>query len=218
LRVLRAAPRSLAQVPDEEGVANTLFTLEGKHFSYPDPCLELSAALAMQPSFTAPAEKPVRALSENKFILPVEQRLVGGVEANRWEHFAAALASDPPSVRWRDRYILPDTCERALAAMLQKRSSLLRWRQQQVEVLRSVARRAQDLTRTLKALPLASSSDTNLEVRVRQINVAMLCLFCDVLGHPDTELPSRYLTGFNVSGVIKPSGASPSPAFSSVGG
>ena len=90
--------------------------------------------------------------------------------------------------------------------MLQKRSSLPRWRQRQVEVLRSVARRAQVITRTVKALPLASSSVMNLEARVRQINVAMLCLFCDVLGHQDTELPSLYLTGFNVSGVIKPSG------------
>ena len=89
--------------------------------------------------------------------------------------------------------------------MLDKRQALPRWRRSQIQALQSISKRARPLTRQLKDLPLASASVTHLEANVRNIHVAMLCLFCDALQHPDVDLPLNYLRGFNVTGIIAPS-------------
>ena len=99
----------------------------------------------------------------------------------------------------------------AIRCMLAKRSSLRKWRLRQVEQLKSIARRAKPIDECLKCIPAIPCAPPALE-RVRTVNVAMLCLFCDTLQHPDVDLPRNYLHGFPVVGDIPDSGVlRPSP-------
>ena len=81
--------------------------------------------------------------------------------------------------------------------------------------MHALAEKIQPLTAALKKLPLATASlsvrmlekgvkPTN--VGVRSVNVGLMCLFCDVFQHDDVCLPRKFLTGFNVSGIIEDSG------------
>ena len=45
-------------------------------------------------------------------------------------------------------------------------------------------------------------ADAQLEAKVRRVNVTLLMLLCDVLEHPDVNLPRSYLRGFPVIRVI----------------
>ena len=176
---------------------------------YQDLALELDGLMAIDSVYERPLAKPSQQFEpgENKFFKPVHKRLVKSVD-DRWAHFEAACKLDHPSPDWRSKYKLPETCKQAIGKMLELRNTLPKWRRKRVDALQSIARRAAPITAALKALPLAQQSQSvkNLEKQVRQINVGMLCLFCTVLQHPDITLPRQYLTGFNVCGLITPSG------------
>ena len=176
---------------------------------YQDLALELDTLMAFESVYDRPAAKlsTLRDSSDNKFLKPVHKRLVKS-EDDRWAHFDAACKCEHPSPDWRSKYTLPENCKRALGKMLALRNKLPKWRRSQVDAIQSIARRAAPITAALKDLPIAQQSQSvrNLEQRVRQINVGMLCLFCTVLHHPDIMLPRQYLTGFNVCGLIPPSG------------
>lgn len=167
---------------------------------------EVESLLAFTPSFERPAPKPPKRKDArpSRFIVPPDQRMVSETQ-DRTKHFLAALKLESPEIDWHSKYELPQACKNAIAVMLEKRQTLPRWRRRQIQALQSISKRARPLTRQLKDLPLASASVTHLETHVRNIHVAMLCLFCDALQHPDVDLPLNYLRGFNVTGIIAPS-------------
>ena len=74
----------------------------------------------------------------------------------------------------------------------------------QIEKMKAISTHAALLFAALKDLPLARQSSfvEHLEAEVRQVNVGLLMLLCDVLKHPDINLPRSYLTGFNVTWVV----------------
>jgi hypothetical protein len=178
--------------------------------TYENLAEDLHDCLAFEPVFNQPAEKPQKTpgeVGESKFVKPVAQRLVKVVD-DRYQHFLEALNADPPGLDTCSKYSLPAACKQALAFMLHKGTALPKWRRYQVEKLRRIAHRLRPLDAALKKLPAAQRSESvnNLESKVRQVDVGMLCLLGDVLRHPDTTLPRGYLYGFNVTGIIKPSG------------
>ena len=174
--------------------------------SYFSLLTEVESLLAFTPSFKRPSPKIPRSKDArpSRFIVPPDQRMVPETQ-DRTKHFFAALQLDSPEVDWHSKYELPQACKDAITVMLDKRQALPRWRRSQIQALQSISKRARPLTRQLKDLPLASASVTHLEANVRNIHVAMLCLFCDALQHPDVDLPLNYLRGFNVTGIIAPS-------------
>ena len=165
---------------------------------------DLRKLLAFSPSFSRPAPKQPRSVGSNKFVQRAGERTIE-VDDNRLQHFLAALDTLPPRPVWQDKYSLPDACKQAIRCMLAKRSGLRKWRLRQVEQLKSIAKRAKPIDVCLKRIPAMSCAPHALE-RVRTVNVAMLCLCCDVLQHPDVDLPRNYLHGFPVVGVIPDSG------------
>ena len=146
-------------------------------------------------------------VSESKFVKPVAQRLVKVVH-NRYQHFLDALNADPPRLDTCSKYSLPAACRQALAFMLHKGTALPKWQRYQAEKLRQIAHRLRPLDAALKKLRAVRRFESvkNLETKVRQVDVGMLCLLGDVLRHSDTTLPRGYLYGFNVTFIIKPSG------------
>ena len=127
---------------------------------------------------------------------------------NRLKHFLQAIEADPPHHGW-GQYLLPEACKRAIGFMLTKQPAALRnWRAKQLVKIKKISDKARILSAALKALPIAQTSASVLALEqpaVREVNVGLLCLFCDVLDHPDVNLPKGYLTGFNVTGVVAPS-------------
>jgi len=171
---------------------------------YSDLLAQLRALLAFEPVFERPPPKQASTLPKatSRFVRPVGDRLVQVVD-NREDHFFAALTVRVPF--FSSPYELPQACKEAIRVMLSKQTGLPKWRATQLNKLRSISNKAQSLTKTLKQLPLASESVRKLE-SVRSVHVAMLCLFCDALKHPDVDLPLNFLRGFNVTGHIPSSG------------
>ena len=168
----------------------------------------LRASLAFDPTFARPPARSAedKLNADTLFVNPdVSKRLVPVVD-DRLAHFEAALICDPPQLRWQQAYKLPPACTRAITVMLQKGKDLKNWRGRQVHILHQVAKQARRLDAALKAEPSPSSSVRHLEDGVRSVNVALLCLLCDVLDHPDVDLPRNFLLGFPVTGVIADSG------------
>ena len=167
--------------------------------------------LAFEPSFERPPPLPTRDLTRgNRFVKPLNDRIVkvDGRDKAGWDrlpHFQAAKTCTVPAFEWRSKYQLPSSCCDAIRIMLAKRARLGRWRRSQIRSMRAICTQSRRLDRELKRLNFGSESVQRL-AKVRTVNVAMLCLFTDVLQHPDTTLPYHYLTGFNVTGVIEDSG------------
>ena len=167
--------------------------------------------LAFEPSFERPPPLPTRDLTRgNRFVKPLNDRIVkvDGRDKAGWDrlpHFQAAKTCTVPAFEWRSKYQLPSSCCDAIRIMLAKRARLGRWRRSQIRRMRAICTQSRRLDRELKRLNFGSESVQRL-ARVRTVKVAMLCLFTDVLQHPDTTLPYHYLTGFNVTGVIEDSG------------
>jgi hypothetical protein len=86
--------------------------------------------------------------------------------------------------------------------MLKLGDRLPDWRTGQLRKLRTIAKRAGRLTHSLKRSYGLGVAAAQLEAKVRRVNVVLIMLLCDVLEHPNVNLPRAYLRGFPVTGVI----------------
>ena len=120
---------------------------------------------------------------------------------DRLEHWRQALTCDVNSV-FGPKYVLPPACVKAIDQMLKLGVRLPAWRVGQLRKLRAIAKRAGRLTHSLKLSFGLGVAAAQLEAKVRRVNVVLLMLLCDVLEHPDVNLPRAYLHGFPVTGVI----------------
>ena len=167
---------------------------------------ELRALLAFEPVIARPLPKGaacadgLQAVSDHMFIRPVETRPVKVLD-DRLEHWRQALTCDVNSV-FGPKYVLPPACIQAIDQMLKLGDRLPAWRAGQLRKLRAIAKRAGRLTHSLKRSYGLGVAAAQLEAKVRRVNVVLLMLLCDVLEHPDVNLPRAYLRGFPVTGVI----------------
>jgi hypothetical protein len=79
-------------------------------------------------------------------------------------------------------------------------------RTKQARNLSSIARKACELDKVLKAGFSQPTSVQHLQRDVRDVNIVLLCLMFDALNHPDVNLPRNFLQGFPVTGVVPDSG------------
>ena len=158
---------------------------------------ELRALLAFEPVIARPMPKGaacadgLQAVSDHMFIRPVETRPVKVLD-DRLDHWRQALTCDVNSV-FGPKYVLPPACVKAIDQMLKLGDRLPAWRAGQLRKLRAIAKRAGRLTHSLKRSYGLGVAAAQLEAKVRRVNVVLLMLLCDVLEHPDVNLPRAYL-------------------------
>ena len=165
---------------------------------------ELRALLAFEPVIARPMPKGaacvdgLQAVSDHMFIRPVETRPVKVLD-DRLDHWRQALTCDVNSV-FSPKYVLPPACVKAIDQMLKLGDRLPAWRAGQLRKLRAIAKRAGRLTHSLKRSYGLGVAAAQLEAKVRRVNVVLLMLLCDVLEHPDVNLPRAYLSASPLPG------------------